>query len=291
MCCLLIPCCVAETEESGENEMKIPVETVETNDFSMDYFRFGKGKNVFVILPGLSVESVMKYADAVAQEYSLLTDDYTVYMFDRRKEVPETYSVSDMARDTAAVFRALGLRQVSLFGASQGGMIAMTIAMEYPELVGRLILGSTSACVDQKHFRTIENWIHLAEAGRTEDLYLAFGEAVYPPDVFEQSKDWLSASAKSVTPEDLRKFVILAESVRKFDVTDRLQAIACPVLVIGSEDDRVLGAEASRQIAEKLKDRPDCGLFMYNGYGHAAYDLAPDYRERILRFLVSGITD
>ena len=71
----------------------------------------------------------MKYADAVAQEYSLLADDYTVYMFDRRKEVPETYSVSDMARDTAAVFRALGLSQVSLFGASQGGMIAMTIAM------------------------------------------------------------------------------------------------------------------------------------------------------------------
>ena len=28
-----------------------------------------------------------------------------------------------------------------------------------------------------------------------------------------------------------------------------------------------------------------CILCMYDGYGHAAYDMAPDYKERILEFL------
>ena len=39
--------------------MGISVETVKTDAFSMDYVRFGSGKRTFVILPGLSVQSVM----------------------------------------------------------------------------------------------------------------------------------------------------------------------------------------------------------------------------------------
>ena len=69
-----------------------------------------------------------------------------------------------------------------------------------------------------------------------------------------------------------------------FDMTDRLVQIRCPVLVIGSADDAVLGREASEKIAAAFGERPDCGLYMYSGYGHAVYDLAPDYKERILRF-------
>ena len=59
----------------------------------------------------------------------------------------------------------------------------------------------------------------------------------------------------------------------------------CPVLVIGSNDDKVLGGEASVQIMEALKGKSGCELFMYDGYGHVAYDLAPDYRERMMKFL------
>ena len=58
------------------------------------------------------------------------------------------------------------------------------------------------------------------------------------------------------------------------------------MLVLGSTDDRVLGGEASEKIAEQLKNSPDCELVMYEGYGHAAYDLAPDYRERLKTFFL-----
>lgn len=262
----------------------VRVETVSADGIQMDYARFGQGDRSFVILPGLSVDSIMKYADAVAEAYDPLTDAFTVYLFDRRKAFPETYSVYDMARDTAAALRALGLEQASLFGASQGGMIAMTIAVEHPELVARLILGSTSACMDQEHFSRIEHWIRLAKSGDTEALYLAFGEALYPKECFEQSRAMLTAAAKTVTDEDLKRFTVLAEGLNGFDVTQRLSQIQSPVLVIGSRDDALLGGEASEKIASVFAGRPDCELFMYDGYGHAAYDLAPDYKARILRF-------
>jgi len=265
--------------------MDIQIETVRVNGFSMDFFRFGKGDRTLVILPGLSVQSVMNYANSVSQSYRLLTDDFTVYVFDRRKELPAAYSVWEMAEDTAAAIRTLGLDRVCIFGASQGGMIGMAIAIRHPELVSRLVLGSTSACIGEEPFKTVENWIRLAGEGNAKDLCLAFGEAIYPPETFILFRDLLVKAAESVTGEELQRFRTLAESIKDFDVTDRLREIACPVLVIGSGNDRVLGSRASEQIAERLKGRPDCELYMYDGYGHAAYDLAPDYKERILRFL------
>ena len=223
----------------------IKIETVKTDDFEMDYFKFGQGKDTMVIIPGLSVDGVMKYADAVAGAYAPMTEDFTIYVFERRKNLPENYSVYDMARDTASAIRELGLKDIYLFGASQGGMISMVIAIEEPE-------------------------------------------AVYPKEVFEAAREALKEGAKSVTEEDLTRFVILAEAVKGFDVSDQLTNIACPVLVLGSKDDVVLGGEASEALFESLKDRPDCELYMYEGYGHAAYDLAPDYKDRMLSFFRTG---
>ena len=288
VCCLLAAVCYPGMAENGGVTVKVQNETIRTNGFSMDCFRFGHGDKTLVILPGLSVDSVMNYAGAVAEAYSLLTDDFTICVFDRRKELPAAYSVYEMAEDTAAAIRALGLDRICLLGASQGGMIAMTIAVRYPDLVSRLILGSTSACMDKDQYRTVENWVRLAKGGNAKGLYLAFGEAIYPPDVFEESRELLANAAGFVADADLHRFVTLAEGMKGFDMTEQLQKIICPVLVIGSMDDCVLGARASEQIAEHLSSRTDCELYMYNGYGHAAYDLAPDYKERILRFLTAG---
>ena len=264
--------------------MKTPVETVRCEGFSMDFFRFGEGARPLVILPGLSVQSVMGSAEAVAQAYDALAQDYTIYLFDRRETLPEHYTTQDMGRDTAEAMKALGLKDVYLFGASQGGMMALVIAIEYPELVKKLVLGSTSAHVLPEQYRVIERWIALAEANDPVGLYLSFGEEIYPPAVFGQFREALIAAGKTVTEAELRRFVILARGIEGFDVSNRVAEIQCPVLAIGVFEDAVLDADATMEIAEKLDLKPDFRLYLYTGYGHAAFDTAPDYRERIKRF-------
>ncbi len=278
-----------ESEGAEDKEMTehIQIETVETGSFTMDYFRFGHGSETLVILPGLSVQSVMLSADAVAEAYRLLADDFTVYVFDRRNELPDAYSVNEAALDTAEALRALGLRNVSVLGASQGGMMAMVMAVEQPELVQKLILCSAAAGMDEQRYKTIDSWVRLAKAGNAADLYLAFGEAIYPEELFGQSRELFVEAAKSVTDEELDRFVILAEGMRGFDVTRDLKNISCPVLVIGARDDRLLGADASEQIADALNGQ-NTVLHMYDGYGHAVYDTAPDFKERVLSFLTAG---
>ncbi len=267
--------------------MSIQIETVRTDTFSMQYFRFGKGEKTLVILPGLSVQSVMGAADAIAEAYSSLTDAFTIYVFDRRSDLPSSYSVREMARDTAEAIRFLGLDDVCLFGASQGGMIAMVIAIEHPELVGKMALGSTSAHMLESQYRKIEKWIRLAKQGDRVGLYLEFGREIYPPEVYEQCRDTLAASARSTTDADLDRFIILAEGTRGFNVVDELDRIRCSVLALGVYEDSVLDSDATMEIAEKLDYRADFRLYMYIGYGHAAFDTAPDYRERLLKFFTS----
>jgi len=268
--------------------MSIQIETARTGAFSMNYFRFGRGGRTLVILPGLSVQSVMGAADAIAAAYQSMEDDFTIYVFDRRSDVPDPYTVRDMARDTAEIFKVLGLRHVCLFGASQGGMMAQVIAIESPELVGRMVLGSTSAHVKPEHYRVIDQWVQLAKAGDRTGLYLAFGKEIYPPEVYEQYKDALIAAAATVTDDDLARFIIFAEGTKDFNVADELSRVECPTLAVGVYEDGILDSDATMEIAVNLDHRADFRLYMYTGYGHAAFDTAPDYRERLRNFFLGN---
>ena len=266
--------------------MPIKIESVKTDGFTMEYFRFGKGKRTLAVIPGLSVRSVMHSADAIAREYDAMAEDFTVYVFDRRRELPPVYSIREMARDTAAVFRALGLKDICLFGASQGGMISQVIAIEDPDLISRLALGSTTPHLHPEQFRKIENWIDLAKKKDREGLYLSFGREIYPPEMFNKCRDKLAERSAEVTDEDLARFVILAQTVDDFDVTEELSRIKCPVLAIGAFEDSVVDSDATMEIAEKLEGRVDLSLYMYIGFGHASFDTAPDYQERLYKFFM-----
>ncbi|MBQ3320325.1 MAG: alpha/beta hydrolase [Spirochaetia bacterium] len=246
----------------------------------MNYLKFGNGAKTLVLIPGLSVQSVLLMGDAVARDYKFFTDDYTVYLIDRREDVPPVYTVADMARDTAEKMKELGLKDVCLLGASQGGMISMLIAAWYPELVHKLVLASSAARISDLGNSVIRGWISLAEKKDGPALYLDFLKKVYPSYMFDTYKDAFIAAGNSVTSEELEHFIIIAKGAENFDARSELSKIKCPVLVTGSEDDAVLGPEPSREIARTL----GCQIHMYKDYGHDCYDTAPDYKEIIFKF-------
>ncbi len=266
--------------------MGIKTDKATSGVVSMRYFRFGTGLKTMVILPGLSVQSVMDQAQAVANEYDIMKDDFTVYVFDRREELPEEYTVHQMAEDTALIMQELGLKDVYLFGASQGGMMALEIAIDHPELVRWMVLGSTTSHVRDGQYELLERWAYLARAKEKRELYLEFAQALYPQEMYEAYKDMFIRAAETVTDKDLERFIILTEGTKGFNVTDRLDRIKCPALVIGVYEDAVLDSDATMEIAEKLEAVPDFKLYMYIGHGHAAFDTAPDYRERIYKFFM-----
>ena len=274
---VLLFVCIA----TGCCEEAVTVNTVVEGNMEMDYCTFGSGEKVFVILPGLSVHSVMGSAEAVASAFADFAEEYTVYLFDRAKNIQEGYTVRDMAEDTAKAMQALNIQNADIFGASQGGMIAMYIAIDHPELVHGLVLGSTLAKPNETFLAVVDEWIQLAENRDETGLLESFAEKVYSKATVEAYHDVLISGNAGITEEEYERFIVLAESLKTFDCYDALSKIQCPALVLGSLGDQVVTAAGCEQIAEAL----GCEIYLYDeSYGHAVYDEAPDYRTRMLNF-------
>lgn len=257
------------------------IKSVKVNDIEMEYFSFGSGAKLFVILPGVAVQSVMLSAMAIQAAYRMFGDEYTVYVFDRRKNMPSPYPVRQMAADTASVMRSLGIRGADIFGASQGGMMAMCIAIDAPELVHGLALGSTAAYADESIVESTDRWVALAKSGDMTALTAELIDCLYSESTIGKYRDFLMHMNDHVSERDIGRFILQTEAINGFDVYDELDRIACPTLVIGVKGDKVLPSEHSKKIAEKLS----CELYLYGSeYGHCAFDEAPDYKQRLLDF-------
>lgn len=253
---------------------------VSVDGIDMEYFSFGTGKKSFVILPGVAVKSVMLSERAISAAYRDFAEDYTVYVFDRRLDMPEGYTVRQMADDTAAVIAELGLSDLCIFGASQGGMMALCLAVYHPELVSKLVLGSTSSRYESSASST-DKWIELAQSGDLAALTASFLDSLYSENTLGSYKDLLMHMNDDATERDIERFIIQTKAIYNFDIYDQLDKIQCPVLVIGVEGDKIIPSSESTAIAEKI----GCELYMYGKeYGHCVFDEAPDYKQRMMDF-------
>ncbi|MBQ7173691.1 MAG: alpha/beta hydrolase [Clostridia bacterium] len=252
--------------------------TLPIKNGEVEIVRFGQGNKSFVILPGLSYDGFFEAAEEIERAYAAFAKDYTVYLVDRNKWPHEGYTVEEIADDTAEVFEQLKIEKADAFGASLGGMVAQALAIRHPKLVDRLVIGSTLARPNETFLSVLSRWKSLAKVGKIEDLITDFYHTIYCPATLRQYAAALDAARPIATEEKTRRFLIYVEAAKRFDSFDSLGRIKCKTLVVASRGDRVTTAEGAREIAEKLA----CDYYEYENFGHAVFDEAPDYKERIL---------
>ena len=142
-------------------ELPEPVAKPEIDDFvqlsevKMHYQVYGHGKTPLILIHGNggSVNSLCEAA-------SYLANNYTVYLTESRchgqSSDPGEISYSLMAKDMAEFIKAMNLEKPLIMGHSDGGMIAIAIASEYPDLPGAIIsCGSNSRPEKFKPYFTI----------------------------------------------------------------------------------------------------------------------------------------
>lgn len=264
---------------------KVQVSKVKVNETEMDYAKFGSGNKNLVIIPGLSIKSVISSANAVAKAYELFCEDFTVYVLDRRNNITKGLTINDMAEDIAKVMQELKISDAYIFGTSQGGMIAQLLAIEHPSLVKKLVLGSSASRLYDKSERLIKSWISLAEEGRIEELCEDFVKKLYSKPFADKYGALIVKMNSDATQSELERFIVLSSACIGFDIRNKLNKIKCPVLVLGAKEDEVLTDTASYETAELLGGE----LYMYDApYGHAVYDEAEDYKERLMNFYMDN---
>lgn len=259
-------------------------ETVQIDNTEMDYISFGYGKRNVILIPGLGdgLRTVKGTALPFAFMYREFAKEYKVYVFSRKKQLEKGYTTRDMARDMKRAMEQVGIKKADIVGVSQGGMIAQYIALDYPEVVNKLVLTVTVPRTNETIEKVVGTWIEWAKQGRYKDIQIDTAEKMYS-EAYLKKYRWMYPILGSVgKPKDFSRFLIMAKACLTHNAYEELEKIQMPCLVIGGEQDMVVGGEASREIAAKI---PGSQLYMYPDFGHGVFEEAKDFNQRIKEFL------
>lgn len=253
---------------------------IESNNTYMNVIKFGTGSRNLTIIAGVSLCGLEGLGNQLENALNIFSNDFTVYVFDRKKILPYGYTMNEMAEDIYFCLKKLSVNKTSIYGTSQGGMIGQFLTVNHPDLVENLILCSTSAKIEKDNKVFIE-WKKASIMRDIIRLNTLFLNSVYSDSFKESIKDSIPSFLQQGNPEDCQRFTILIDSMLGFNFTDQLEKIKCPALVICDKKDKVFNYTDGTEIAEKI----GCNVIVYDKYSHAVYDEAPDLKEKIADFL------
>jgi pimeloyl-ACP methyl ester carboxylesterase len=183
-----------------------------------------------------------------------------------------SYTLTDMAADAAGLLDALALTGAHVAGASLGGMVAQTLAIEHPRRV-RSLTSIMSTTGDRRVGSPTQAGAAalMAPPARDRDGAIeralnsarAIGSPGFPLD--EQAvRDRASRSFDRAfdPPGVARQLVAVLASP---DRTPHLRELAVPTLVIHGADDALIGVSGGRATAAAI---PGAELVVIEGMGH-----------------------
>lgn len=257
---------------------------IEIGNTDMNYITFGRGKKLLVMIPGLGdgLRMVKGYALPLAVMYRKYAKSYQVYVFSRKNHFSKGYDTRQMAGDLAEAMKRLKIERADIMGVSQGGMIAQYLAIDFPEMVNKLVLLVTLSRQNEVVQKVISNWIEKAERKDYMGLFIDMAEKSYSEKHLKWMRWLYPVLGRIGRPKDFTRFLIMADACVSHDSYEELEKIRCRTLVIGGTKDNIVTGAASKELAAGIADSQ---LYLYEGLGHGTHEEARDLDLRVLSFL------
>ncbi|HEX6538722.1 MAG TPA: alpha/beta hydrolase [Candidatus Dormibacteraeota bacterium] len=181
------------------------------------------------------------------------------------------YTLSAMAADTVGLIDHLGCDSAHLVGASLGGMVAQTVAIEYPHYVRSLtsMMSSTgNPAVGQADVRLLSA---LGAPPKEREAFIEWQvravHAVASPAFAFDHERLADVAARTWdrghNPVSLQRHAVAA--LASGDRTERLRALQVPALVIHGTADVMIDVSGGRATAAAI---PNAELLVVDGLGH-----------------------
>jgi pimeloyl-ACP methyl ester carboxylesterase len=181
---------------------------------------------------------------------------------------PTTYQ--GLGEGAVRFIEALGLLKVDVFGWSMGGIVAQYVALDRPDLVGRLVLAGTGPGGVPDQPPPDEKAWQIAPKPIPEDedyLYLFFPEtdAARAAGLASLRRlDYrLERSHAEVSPDQVK--AQLAAIQGHTGLWDRVPELELPVLVANGAHDVLIHAYSTYAMSQRL---PDAKIVLYSDAGH-----------------------
>jgi len=202
-----------------------------------------------------------------------------------------SYTLSDMASDTVGLMDALGISTAHIVGASMGGQIAQTMAIEHPGRIrsltsmmsttGSTAVGQTAPEVLREVFGGPQPVTREETIQHRVNAMLKVGSPGYPSDENELRERCAQAYDRDHDVVALARQAIA--TVASGDRTELLRGLQVPTLVIHGLADRMVDVSGGRATAEAI---PGAELVLIEGMGHG---LSPGLRMRLAEHIAEFV--
>ncbi|MBO0878891.1 MAG: alpha/beta hydrolase [Mycobacterium sp.] len=221
------------------------------------YADYGDGEPVMLLHPGgagVDSRALAPQVTALAQRFHVYTPEQ--HGHGRTPDVAGPLSYEQMAADTAQFVEEVVGTPVRLLGVSDGGVVALTVALRRPELVSRLVLAASVFHRD--------GWQDGVLAGQ-------------PPEFLRVSYGELSPDGPDHYPVVVDKLAAMHAEQPSFTPAD-LAHIHCPTLIMVADDDEVRLDHALAAYAAI----PNAELAVIPGTSHGLLVEKPDLCNQII---------
>jgi 3-oxoadipate enol-lactonase len=197
---------------------------------------------------GTTQELWAKQLPALAERFRVLTYDHPGHgVSDLPQEQP---TVESLTSSLVTLLDELGFERVSLCGVSLGGMVGMTLALQEPERVDRLVLACTSAYVGPP-----EGWTERARIVRTRGMEAVADTVIgrwFTPELQDEEPQTMARFRAMLAATPPEGYARCCEALGAWDARERVSAIAVPVLVVAGEDDPAISVEQAQLVASRV---------------------------------------
>ena len=267
-------------------------QTARVGDIEIAYETFGEPSDPAVLLVmGLATQMIAWHEDFCRE---LADRGFHVIRFDNRdvgrstamRDLPAPsirqlalrskkaagYTLSDMAGDAVGLLDHLGIERAHIVGASMGGMIAQTIAIEHPQRVLSLcsIMSNTgSRFAGQPKLGTYRVLLAVQPTDREQFIehVLKMYRVIGSPDLDRDEDDLRDIAARSYdrgrNPAGSGRQ--LAAIIAAGDRTSGLRTVSVPTVVIHGTKDPLVRPSGGRATAKAV---PGAKLVAIEGMGH-----------------------
>lgn len=216
-----------------------------------------------------------------------LAECFRVIAYDHRgtgrSDRTVTPQIDSIGEDMRVLMDGLGIARAAILGHAIGGMGALTLALDAPERVARIVVINGWGRLDPYTARCFAARLALLRAYGPRQYVDAQPIFLYPPQWISDHHAELEAESEHHVagfPAAMVEQRIL-EALR-FDILDRLGEIAVPVQLIASKDDALVPWACSKRLAEAI---PGAQLATMDWGGHACNVTDPaGFHARLFEF-------
>lgn len=253
------------------------------NNKNIYYEIHGNGKPL-VILNGIMMShaSWLLFLPELAKDHQVILIDF----FDQGKSdrMAESYGQDLQVEVVKAVVDELKLNQISLFGISYGGEIALQFAIKYQSLIDKLLLFNTTSYTNPWLHDIGRSWVSVAQTNDGVAFYHTTIPIIYSPSFYSKNIDWMNARKEFLyrvfDQNFLAGMIRLIESAEGYDVRKELAEIKVETLIVSSEHDFVTPVADQVYLHEKL---PNSSYVFIKDCGHASMYEKPNEFISILK--------